>query len=223
MDFEKQEDIIRLLREISERAISVSVIINDSAKFNDCRLIYTTDKGIELLVQAASGNCPETGDVELTCTLPKISYTFKSSILQQQKIDSEDHKYFKIRLPDTITEEEKRQYFRVRPSETNPIQIRLAAPDSDTIDVEVMDIGGGGVSFAVVKSGNSFNIGDPLYLDINLPTYNWLSALAVIKNIATLQDTVRIGAEFSRVSEDAYKIIMQYITAKMTEKRSEKK
>jgi c-di-GMP-binding flagellar brake protein YcgR len=223
MDFEKQEDILRLLREISERAMSVSVVMNDNTIFSDCRLTYTTDKGIGLLVQVASGNCPDTGDVELTCTLPKASYTFKSSILQQQKIDSEDHKYFKIRLPDMITEEEKRQYFRVRPSETNPIQIRLAAPDSDTIDVEVMDIGGGGVSFAVMKSGNSFNIGDPLYLDINLPTYNWLSALTVIKNITTIQNTVRIGVEFSRVSEDAYKIIMQYITAKMTENKSEKK
>ena len=220
MDFEKQEDILRLLREISERAMSVSVVINDNAMFNDCRLIYTTDKGIELLVRVASGNCPETGDVELTCTLPKASYVFKSSILQQHKIDSEDHRYFKIRFPDAITEEEKRQYFRVRPSEANPIQIRLAVPDSDTIDVEVMDIGGGGISFAVMKSGKNLNIGDPLYLDINLPTYNWLSALAVIKNITTLQDTVRIGVEFSRVSEDAYKIIMQYITAKMTEKRA---
>ena len=219
MDFEKQEDILRLLREISELAMSVSVVINDKITLNDCRLIYKTDKEIELFVQVASGNCPETGDVELTCTLPKASYTFKSRIIPQQKIDSQDHKYFKIQFPDKITEEEKRQYFRVRPSETNPIQIRLAVPDSDTIDVEVMDIGGGGVSFAVMKSENYFNIGDPLYLDINLPTYNWLSALAVVKNITILQDTVRIGVEFSRVSEDAYKIIMQYITAKMTEKR----
>ena len=93
-------------------------------------------------------------------------------------------------------------------------------PDSDIIDVEVMDIGGGGISFAVLKSANYLNIGDPLYLDINLPTYNWLSALAVVKNITTLQNTVRIGVEFSRVSEDAYKIIMQYITATMTEKGS---
>ena len=222
MDFEKQEDILRLLREISELAMSASVVVNDKITLNDCRFIYKTDKEIELLVQVASDNCPETGDVELTCTLPKASYTFKSSIIPQQKIDSQDHKYFKIQLPDKIREEVKRQYFRVRPSETNPIQIRLAVPDSDTIDVEVMDIGGGGVSFAVMKSKNYFNIGDPLYLDINLPTYNWLSALAEVKNITILQDTVRIGVEFSRVSEDAYKTIMQYITAKMTEKRSAK-
>ena len=220
MDFEKQQDIERQLREISELAMSVSVVINDTITLNDCRLIYKTDKEKELFIQVASGNCPETGDVELTCTLPKASYTFKSRIISQKEIDSQDYMYFKIQFPDTITEEEKRQYFRVRPSETNPIQIRLAVPDSDAIDVEVMDIGGGGISFAVLKSENYFNIGDPLYLDINLPTYNWLSALAVVKNITILQNTVRIGVEFSRVSEDAYKMIMQYVTAKMTEKRS---
>jgi len=219
MVLEKAQDIAIQLREISELSMSVSVVINDAITLNDCRLIYKTDEEQELLIQVVSGNYPETGDVELTCTLPKASYTFKSRIIPQKEIDPQYHKYFKIQFPDKLTEEEKRQYFRVRPSETNPIQIRLAVPDSDTIDVEVMDIGGGGISFAVAKSVNYLNIDDPLYLDINLPTYNWLSALAVVKNITVLQNTVRIGVEFSRVSEDAFKIIMQYITAKMTEKR----
>jgi c-di-GMP-binding flagellar brake protein YcgR len=120
-------------------------------------------------------------------------------------------------------EEEKRKHFRVRPSETNPIQIRLAVPESDAINVEVMDVGGGGISFAVLKSVNYFNVGDSLYLDINLPTYNWLSALVVVKNIAALKNMVRIGVEFSRISEDAYKMIMQYVTTKMMEKESENK
>ena len=126
MDFEKQQDIEIQLREISELAMSVSVVINDTITLNDCRLIYKTDNEKELLIQVASGNYPETGDVELTCALPKASYTFKSSIIPQKEIDSQDYKYFKIQFPDKITEEEKRQYFRVRPSETNPIQIRLA-------------------------------------------------------------------------------------------------
>lgn len=220
MVFEKKQDIEIQLREISELAMSVSVVINDTIILNDCRLIYKTNGESKLLIQTASGDCPETGDVELTCILPKASYTFRSRIISQEKSDSRDYMYFRIQFPDKLIEEEKRQSFRVRPSGTNPIQIRLAVPDSETIDVEVMDIGGGGVSFAVQKSVNCFNIDDPLYLDINLPTYHWLSALAVVKNVSTLQDTVRIGVEFSRVSEDAYAIIMKYVTATMTEKRS---
>jgi len=221
MVIEKQHDIAIQLREISEHATSINVVINNTITFSDCKLIYKADKETELFVHIASGICPETGDVDLTCLLPKTLYTFRSRIIPQKEIDSRGNRYFKIQFPDKIIEEEKRQYFRVRPSETNPIQIRLAVPDSDTIDVEVMDIGGGGVSFAVRKNENYFNIDDPLYLDINLPTYHWLSALAMVKNITTLQNTVRIGVEFSRVSEDAYAIIMQYITASMSEKRSD--
>jgi c-di-GMP-binding flagellar brake protein YcgR len=217
---EEHHNIAIQLREIAELAMSVSVVINNKITFNDCRLIYRADKDVELFVQIASGNCPERGDVDLMCVLPNASYIFKSRIIPQNRTDSQGCRYFKIQFPDKITGEKKRQYFRLRSSATNPIQIRLALPDSVTIDVEAMDIGGGGISFAVQKNENYFDIDDPLYLDINLPTYHWLSALTVVKNITALQNTVRIGVEFSRVSEDAYAIIMQYITAAMTEKRA---
>jgi c-di-GMP-binding flagellar brake protein YcgR len=218
MDLRKQQDMEKQLQEISELSIPVSVVINDNITVTNCRLIFKTDDSKELFIQVTSGSYPETGDVKLTCAHPKALYTFESRIISQKQIDSQDYMYFKIQFPDTITEEEKRKYFRVRPSKTNPIQIRLAVPDSDSINVEVMDIGGGGISFALLKSVNYFNIDDSLYLDINLPTYNWLSALVVVKNIAIQQNMVRIGVEFSRVSEDAYTMIMQYVTGKMMEK-----
>jgi c-di-GMP-binding flagellar brake protein YcgR len=218
MDLRKQQDMEKQLQEISELSIPVSVVINDNITLTNCRLIFKTDDSKELFIQVTSGSYPETGDVKLTCAHPKALYTFESRIISQKQIDSQDYMYFKIQFPDTITEEEKRKYFRVRPSKTNPIQIRLAVPDSDSINVEVMDIGGGGISFALLKSVNYFNIDDSLYLDINLPTYNWLSALVVVKNIAIQQNMVRIGVEFSRVSEDAYTMIMQYVTGKMMEK-----
>jgi c-di-GMP-binding flagellar brake protein YcgR len=220
MDFERQLDIEKELLEISEFATSVSIVINNTTICNDCRLIYKPDNGKELFIQVASSIYFETGDVELTCALPGGLYTFKSRIIPQKEIDSQDRNYFKIQMPNKITKGERRQYFRVQPSETNPIQIRLAMPDSDAIDVEAMDVGGGGISFAVLKSLNYLNVGDQLYLDINLPTCNWLSALAEVKNITALQNTVRIGVGFSRISKDTYKIIMEYITSSITEKES---
>jgi c-di-GMP-binding flagellar brake protein YcgR len=221
MDFEKQQDIERQLQEISELSMPVSTVINDTVTLTDCRLICRTDNEKELFIQVTSGDYPAVGDVKLTCTNPKALYTFASKIISRKEIDSQDYMYFKIQFPDKITERERRQHFRVRPSATNPIQIRLALPDSDTIDVEVMDIGGGGISFAVQKHLNYFNVGDSLYLDINLPTYGWVSALVEVKNITILQSMVRIGVEFSRISEDAYKMIMQYVTAKIMEAQSD--
>ena len=223
MEFNEQQDIEKQLQEISELSMPVSILINGTIAVSDCRLIYKTDIEKELFVQVASGDYPKTGDLKLTCTHPKALYIFRSRIISQKEIDVEDYLYFKIQFPDMITEAQKRQHFRVRPSETNPIQIRLAIPDSDPINVEVMDIGGGGISFAVLKSDNYFNVGDSLYLDINLPTYNWISALVVVKNISILHNMARIGVEFSRLSENAYKMIMQYVTTKMSERGSEDK
>jgi c-di-GMP-binding flagellar brake protein YcgR len=79
-----------------------------------------------------------------------------------------------------------------------------------------MDIGGGGISFAVPKHISSFKIGDSLYLDLNLPTYNWISALVIVRNLKIQKEAARIGVEFSRVSEEAYKMIMQYVTSKIS-------
>ncbi len=218
MEYTKPQDIDRYLQEISDLSMPVTIIINDNIALGDCRLIYKTDNIIELFIQVASGEYPSRGNLKLTCSHPKASYKFNSKILSQKELGVQDYMYFKISIPDKIIEEEKRQHFRVRPSATNPIQIRLAIPDSDSINVEVMDIGGGGISFAVSKSENYFNVGDSLYLDINLPTYNWISALVMVKNINIQQNSIRIGVEFSRVSEEAYKMIMQYVTAKMMER-----
>ena len=218
MDPEKQREIEKQLQEISELSIPVTIVINETVTLTDCRLIYKTDNGKELFIRVLSGECPETGDVKFSCVSPTLSCTFRSSIVSRKEMDSQSYMHFKIRFPDGITEKERRQYFRVRPSATNPIQIRLAIPGSDTVGVEAMDIGGGGVSFAVQTNLNEFAVGDQLYLDINLPTFSWLSALVTVRNITVLQNMARIGVEFSRVSEDARKIIMEYVTSKIREK-----
>lgn len=214
MTINEKTDIKKLLTEISDLTIPVRISINGSRPVDDCRLIINNEG--ELLVQVPSGAYPDTGEVELTCAHPKGIYTFKSSILSMKDIGLEDAVYFKIDSPYTITTDEKRKFYRVRPSDSNPIQIRMALPDSDTINVQLMDIGGGGVSFAVPKNLNAFQIGDALYLDLHLPMYNWISALVIVRNLTMQKDAARIGVEFSRVSEDAYKTIMHYVAAKIS-------
>ena len=141
-----------------------------------------------------------------------MSYAFKSRIISQREIDSKCL-LLEIEFPDKITKEESRQYLRVRPSEAYPIEIRFALPDSDIMKVEAMDISGGGVSFIMSNNMHHFTVGDSLYLDINLPMYGNIYALADIKNVTHLQDMTRIGVGFANVSEDAFRIVTQYVTA----------
>lgn len=215
MDFNKQQDIEKQLQEISDLSIQVNVVINNTISLTACRLIYTTENEKELFIQVPTGDYPETGNVELICAHPKALYVFKSKIISQKETGFEDSLYLRIEVPDNITHKERRKHFRVKPSEAYPIHIRLAVPDSDIINVVAMDIGGGGISFAVPEDINHFNIGDSLYLDVNLPVYNWLSALVIVKNITAQRKMVRIGVAFSRVSEDVYKMIMEYVADKI--------
>ncbi len=208
------------VQEITGQDMSVKVVINDAIVLDDCRLICGAEKEKELFVQAKPGDYPETGDVSLTCAYLDSLYTFKSRIVELKIIDPQ-HMHLKIQFPDKISKEERRQHFRVQPTESNPIQLRLALPDSDFIDVETMDISGGGVSFVMTESVSHFKAGDELYLDISLPKHGDLYALAAVRNVIHLMDLTRIGVEFSHISEDAYKIIMQYVTALELQKREE--
>lgn len=220
MELKDQQAISSYMQTISELAMPIDVVINDDIAVAGCRLICEAGGGRELFIQVTPGDYPETADVRLVWTYSKMSYTFKNKIISQREIDSKCL-LLEIEFPDKITKEERRKYLRVRPSEEHPIEIRFALPDSDTIKVEAMDIGGGGVSFIMSNNINHFKVGDSLYLDINLPMYSNVYALANIKNVTHLQDMTRIGVEFSNISEDAFRIVTQYVTAQGQHMREE--
>lgn len=208
------------VREITGQDIPVRVVINNNIILDDCRLVCRTEKEKELFIQAKPGDYPQSGDVSLTCAYLNSLYSFKSRIVELEIVDPQ-HMHLKIQFPENILKEERRKHIRVEPTESNPIQLRLARPDSDFIDVETMDISRGGVSFVMTEEERHFKTGDELYLDISLPKYGNLYALAAVRNVIHLMDITRIGVEFSHISEDAYKIIMQYVTALELEKKEE--
>jgi c-di-GMP-binding flagellar brake protein YcgR len=212
MELKDRQTINNYIQTISELAIPIDVVINNGLAIGGCMLICEAGGGKELFIQITCGDYPEAGDVKLTWTYSMAVYTFKSKIISQRALDS-NFMLLEIEFPDRITKEERRKYLRVRPSEEHPIEIRFALPDSDIVKVEAMDISGGGVSFIMSNHVKHFKVGDSLYLDISLPIHGNIYALADVKNITHLQDVTRIGVEFSSLSEDAFRIVTQYVTA----------
>lgn len=212
MELKDQQVINNSIQTISELSIPIDVVVNNGVAIAGCRLIRETAGGGELFVRIITGDYPEKAEVKLAWTYSKALYAFKSKIISQKDIDSK-FKLLEIESPDKITKEERRKYLRVRPSEEHPIEIRFALPDSEAVKVQAMDISGGGVSFIMSDGLNYFKVGDSLYLDINLPMHGNIYALADVKNITHLQDTTRIGVEFSSLSEDALHVVTQYVTA----------
>lgn len=89
--------------------------------------------------------------------------------------------------------QDRRKHVRVKPTGSNPIQLRFARPDSDLIDAETMDISQGGISFFMTEEKRNFKIGDELYLDITLPQFGNLCAFTTVRNVIHMRDVTRIG------------------------------
>ncbi len=219
-DLNDEHAVDSYVREITEQDVPVRVVINNVIVLDDCRLVCRAENEKDLFIQAGPGDYPDSGSVSLTCAYLNSMYSFESRIVELKMIDPQ-HMHLKIKFPEKISKEERRKHIRVQPTESNPIQLRLAAPDSDFIDVETMDISGGGVSFMMTEIESTFKSGDELYLDISLPKYGNLYALAAVRNVIHLMDLTRIGVEFSHMSEDAYNIIMRYVAALEMQKREE--
>lgn len=219
-DLKDENAIDGYVQEITEQNVPVRVVINNTIVLDDCRLVCRTEEEKDLFIQAGPGDYPDSGDVSLTCAHLNSLYSFESRIVELKMIDPQ-HMHLKIQFPEKISKEERRRHMRVQPTESNPIQLRLARPDSDFIDVETMDISGGGVSFVMTEIESTFKSGDELYLDISLPKYGNLYALAAVRNVIHLMDLTRIGVEFSHISEDAYNIIMLYVAALELQKSEE--
>jgi c-di-GMP-binding flagellar brake protein YcgR len=178
---------------------------------DDCRLISKSGKQDILLETAlTSGEYPETGRATVTFAGPFSLYKFSTRMLS---IDIAENRRMRVTLqfPGTITKRERRKHVRVKPHEVHPVAVRLLVSNSETIDVEPVDISQGGISFMLTEYATRFKSGDSVDLIISIPRAENLSAGAVIKNVIHLMDLTRIGAEFSVLSDDAVKTIMEYI------------
>ncbi len=207
----EKHQVDRYLDEIMRDGLPARIVIDGTITLDDCRLIAKRDKQ-DIILDAAltSGEYPEAGRVAVTFAAPFALYKFDAPMLS---MDITENRRMRVTLayPDTITKKERRRHVRVKPPEKHPVAVRVLVSNSETIDVEPVDISQGGVSFMLTEYVTRFKSGDSVDLIISIPRSKNLSAGAVIKNVIHLMDLTRIGAEFSVLSEDAAKTIIEYV------------
>ncbi len=207
----QRHQVDRYLDEIIRDNLPARIIIDGTITLDDCRFISKRGKQTILLdTGLMSGEYPETGHAAVTFSGAVSLYKFSTPMLS---IDIVENRRMRLTLqfPDTITKRERRKHIRVKPHKVHPVAVRLLVSNSQTIDVEPVDISQGGISFMLTEYVTRFKSGDPVDLIISIPRSENLSAGAVIKNVIHLMDLTRIGAEFSVLSDDAVKTIMEYI------------
>ncbi len=203
--------VSRYLDEISRDDLAARVIIDGTIVLNDCGLVIG-GCGSEIVLETnlTSGEYPETGHADVIFAGDLTIYKFSTTMLSMD-ITPKRRMRLTLAMPKTITKKERRRHVRVKPPEVHPVAVRVLVSNSETIDVEPVDISQGGISFMVTEYVTRFKSGDPVDLVITIPRVKNLSAGAVIRNVIHLIDLTRVGAEFSVLSEEAAKTIIEYI------------
>lgn len=218
----EKRQVEEYIREITRQDMSVQVVIDDTIVLEDCRFIPRKGNKKDLLIEAplTPGDYPETGRARVTCAGASSLYAFVSRVLS---IEIAEHRrmHLAIQFPDRITRQERRKNVRVQPSGPHPLVARLVVSNGEVIDVEVVDISGGGMSFMITEEVSRFKSGDTLELDIGILASGDLHARATVRSVIHLMDLTRIGVEFSQLSDDARRTIMEYVAKREAQMKEE--
>jgi c-di-GMP-binding flagellar brake protein YcgR/CheY-like chemotaxis protein len=209
MNFTEQQIQNNFLREIAELSLPVQVVIDNAAEIANCRLVYKLGREKKLFIRMKKGDYPVMGNVNFTCTYANALYKFNSNIICSDKTDPEYH-YLQIQIPEKMTIEERRRFFRVKPSEQKPVNVSFTLPDSRIITVEALDISGGGLSIVIPSDITVFHVNQCISLSISLPDFSTVDTNAVIKGIFRLLNMDRIGMAFLNITEATQSVLMQY-------------
>jgi len=208
------------IQEICELMVPVTVTINDTIELPNCLLHYETRNGAELLVRTRPGKYPKSGKVRVTCVYSRALYTFKSRIVGIKETRSK-YACIVIKYPENIVIGERRRFFRVKPSEKEPVHMQFMLPDKRTVTVEAMDISGGGIACVLPNILAKFKAGNSFHMAIMLPTFGEVQAWVTVLTTARLFNMVRISMVYSIMSEPAHGLIMSYLTLREQEIRQE--
>lgn len=206
-----KQHVNRYLDEIMRDDLAARIVIDGTIALSDCKIIAREGKsGIILDTCLTSGEYPETGHADVTFAGEFSLYKFSTVMLS---IDITPTRRMRLTLgfPSTIIKKERRQHVRVKPPEFHPVAVRVLVSNSEVIDVEPVDISEGGLAFMLTEYVTHFKSGDQVDLVITVPRAKNLSAGAVIRSVIHLMDLTRVGAEFSVLSEEAVKTIIEYI------------
>lgn len=138
-----------------------------------------------------------------------------------RRVDFEGRPAFAAALPDSLLRLQRREYYRLTTPVAHPLKcwIPLTRPDGskETVDVNVVDISGGGVAVVAPPEGVRFEPGMEFpNCRVELPEVGVLVATLVIKNRfeVTLRSGARVtrsGCQFANLPGPMLTLVQRYI------------
>ncbi len=215
------EQIQRHLSLIYHFQPSIWLNFADTWKVKVTRLIYDDQRPEEILLKTMPLT-PEP-DSEETATITYIFNGFKhhfaARILTIKSLGGIGA-FIKIQIPQIISAVNRRNYLRWFPDKEERIEIKFELPGGSVNSIEAHDISAGGVSLLLPSDHAVVNQDiNEMEVELYLPDRSMITAGITVRNKRQLADRQRFGAEFTCISLQEQKKLMNFIIQRALNRR----
>lgn len=198
-------------------SLSVDVLVTDSncLQVPQCRLggLDGEPEYIDLVVPTKYAlSCHSTIDCRFTAI--DTPYFFQTQVVEKRN-NGPAYDTYRIKRPDTIEPDNRRVYFRIRPSDEYPVWVRFQHAQKGTFRVLVEDISAGGVRLIMPDSLKWEQMHDPLSCILFLPDQSKIYMDISPRHKRSLLGVVHIGAEIVSIDEADRGRIIDYVNERM--------
>jgi c-di-GMP-binding flagellar brake protein YcgR len=191
----------------------------DSTVTSEVNRLMLNSKGPdEIVLKIISPHLPKATDVSVKYMLDGFEHHFVSRIIDVKPLGNAGS-FLKIRLPTVIRAVNRRNSVRINPSGRESVQVALFLSDRAPASCLVIDISMGGFALIVPSSDPIISYQDEIKGELHLPDHTILPTMVKIRNMIQQQDRYRIGMEFSSMSKDTLKKLMDYIVGHTVKNR----
>jgi hypothetical protein len=205
------------LQNVVDRNISVHMIYN-GIYFSRCKLVCAAvpERGFGLIVSGGAFIAAER--VSVGYVFSPHAYTFESNIIGIQTGGMEDV-LLHISPPVKIARLERRKRERTKPSEENPVAIRLPMPKGQIMAARTLELSLKGIGFLLPHPACDLGVGSRVPMTVGFPKFGNMETAGVVRTATGVPGAVRYGAEFEPPPEfDS--LLAQYLYLREVEIRA---
>lgn len=207
--------VAKILSDAVSLGVDVLVTASDYLQIPRCRL-----KGLDgepdhmvLMVPRKYALFPQTS---IDCRFTAIDTPFFFQTQVVEKLDSDPtYGTYRIECPDAIEPDNRRVYFRIRPSDDLPVWVHFHYGQKKAFRALVEDISAGGVQLIMPDSLKWKPANDPLSCILCLPDQSKIHIGISPRHKRNLLGVVHIGAEIVSIDEEDRGRIIDYVNERI--------
>lgn len=219
----------QILTAIAEHREIVTAYFNRGRQFVLTAIVDVDLPGRRVVIdrgsdEAVNARLLESDRVVLVSAHEKVKVQF--SVKQVRAIDYDGEPAFSIALPGELLKLQRREYFRVRTSASEPVRVRLPTGDAGELELQALDISIGGVAAFVSLPVGRTEIGTRFSgASVQVGTASSFTVALELRNLNAVRlrngtEATRAGFMFVDLPESAQQQIQRYLMRVERERRN---